>query len=87
MEGGVLLTVSNAQTLTGPEEIEGFMVMADRRWYETTATLQGNQLFVACDLENPTYLNYLQDTSFPGMAFVYNEYGLPLSPLGYTEIP
>lgn len=84
---GILLTVSGAQTLTGPEEIEGFMVMADRRWYEATATLVGNQILVTCDKENITYINYLQDTSFPGMEFVYNEYGLPVAPLTYTEVP
>lgn len=84
---GILLTVTGAQTLIGPEEIEGFMVMADRRWYEATATLVGNQILVSCDKENATYINYLQDTSFPGMAFVYNEYGLPVAPLTYTEIP
>lgn len=84
---GILLTVSGAQTLTGPEEIEGFMIMANRRWHETTATLQGNQILVACDWENPDYINYLQDTSFPDMDFVYNEYGLPVAPMGYTEIP
>lgn len=84
---GLLLTLSNTQTLTGPAEIEGFMIMADRRWYETTATLRGNQILVKCDKENVTYFNYLQDTSFPGMEFVYNEYGLPVAPLTYTAVP
>lgn len=86
-EEGLLLTLSNAQVLTGPEEIEGFMIMADRLWHETTATLRGNQILVKCSKDNVTYFNYLQDTSFPGMDFVYNEYGLPVAPLTYTAVP
>jgi len=86
-EEGLLLTLSNAQSLTGPEEIEGFMFMANRLWHETTATLRGNQILIKCDKENVTYFNYLQDTSFPGMEFVYNEYGLPVAPLTYTAVP
>ena len=86
-EGGILLTVSNAQTLTGPEEIEGFMVMANQRWAYVPAELRGNQIFVQCDAANAAYINFLQDTSFPEMEFVRNEYGLPLAPMTYTAIP
>ena len=86
-EEGLLLTLSNSQSLTGPEEIEGFMIMVDRLWYETTASLRGNQILVKCDQDNVSYFNYLQDTSFPGMDFVYNEYGLPVAPLTYTPVP
>ena len=83
---GILISVSNAQSLTGSDEIEGFMVMADRRWYEVSAQIVGNQILVSCDRENITYISYLQDSSFPDMEFVYNEYGLPLAPLPYTKV-
>ena len=86
-EDGLLLTISNTQTLTGPEEIEGFMVMANQRWTYVSAKLRGNQIFVQCDAANAAYMNFLQDTSFPEMEFVRNEYGLPLCPLTYTAIP
>ena len=86
-EGGLLLTVSGAEALTGPEEIEGFMVMANQRWAYVSAELRGNQIFVACDADSAVYINFLQDTSFPEMEFVRNEYGLPLAPMTYTSIP
>lgn len=86
-EGGLLLTVSGAEVLTGPEEIEGFMVMANQRWAYVSAELRGNQIFVACDADSAVYINFLQDTSFPEMEFVRNEYGLPLAPMTYASIP
>ncbi len=86
-EGGLLLTLDNAASVTGPEEIEGFMIMADKRWKEVTAELQGNQIFISCDPAAVTYINYLQDSSFPWIEHVYNEYGLPLAPMTFTEIP
>lgn len=85
-ENGLVLTVSNAAQLTGPEEIEGFMIMKGQRWAEVTAELQDQAIFIPCDAQEVSYINYLQDTSFPWIEHVYNEYGLPLAPLGYTAI-
>ncbi len=85
VEGGLLLSVSDAASLTGPDEIEGFMVRANQRWKEVSAELRGNQIFVPCG-DDVTDINYLQDSSFPWIEHVYNEFGLPLAPLTYTKV-
>ncbi|MBE5786513.1 MAG: hypothetical protein E7324_03135 [Clostridiales bacterium] len=79
---GLLLTISNAKTLTcAAEDIKGFKILSGNRWQDAVIAVQGNQILVKCNPEETRSINYLRNTSFSGMDFIYNEYGLPLAPV------
>lgn len=83
---GIILTADSAQNLLAPEPIEGFRIKNGSKWEKTTAHMKDGQIIVDCGGIKPSAISYLQDGYFVKIGFVYNEYGLPLTPAACVEI-
>ncbi len=85
-EAGILLTVSDAKTLTGPENIVGFQIRVNGQWQDAKAAIREGAIVVDSAGVKPNAIRYLHQPYFTDVAFVYNEYGLPLAPEAALEI-
>ncbi len=87
-DGKIYLTVKNANKLTYSNgEPLGFEVLSKDEWSEAKAEIQGTGIILTYSVEKPRTLRYLQSNVVPdGVAFIRNEFGLPLAPAQEIEI-
>ena len=77
----IVINIANATTLSKSEgELTFFEIYDGNSWKEVSASLKGNQIILSIN-GNVEKVRYLHDDVFPdGTAFIYNEYGNPVSP-------
>ena len=87
-DGKIYLTIKNAKKLAYSKgEPYGFEVLENNEWHKTKAEIQGTSLIISYNGDKPQTLRYLQSNVIPdGVAFIRNEFGLPLAPAQEIEI-